>query len=198
MRVWAIVLAAGEGRRLGSGKLTLPFGDSTIIREVVQSVLASGVDGVTVALGHFADTVREALDGAEVRYVVNPHPDQGMLSSVKCGVRATPPDVDAFLIVLGDQPEISPDTIRALVRAAESNERLLLIPHVGGKRGHPVLFRASARDSILALPNDSGLTAWRESHSDEVGVVTIAASEVLRDIDTPDEYEEALRRANSG
>lgn len=179
---------------MGEGKLTLPYRGGTIIGSVVSLLIESSISGVSVVLGHHADTVRNALAGYAVDFVVNPSPENGMLSSVKCGLRSLPPDIDAFLIALGDQPDLSISTIRALQQAAAVSPRVMFIPEHGGKRGHPVLFKAVARDSILSLAADSGLNAWRALYPDLIETVPIDSADILRDIDTPQDYREALSR----
>jgi CTP:molybdopterin cytidylyltransferase MocA len=72
----------------------------------------------------------------------------------------------------------------------------MFIPTIGGRRGHPVLFRSTARDSILALPDGAGLNSWREANLDQVELVPVQTQEILRDIDTRADYEAAMRRSN--
>jgi molybdenum cofactor cytidylyltransferase len=194
VKVRAIVLAAGEGRRMGGGKLTLPFGQTTIIRAVAGALIDVPVAGITTVVGHHADDVQAALEGIPTAYATNPDPERGMLSSVKFGIRAAGDDQDAFLIVLGDQPELDPRAIRDLIRAAETSDKWMFIPRFEGRRGHPVLFKSEARDAILALPEKTGLNAWRDSHPELVEMVDVEAPEILHDIDTPDDYRDALNR----
>src|SRR5258708_2714627 len=122
MRVAAIVLAAGASLRMGRPKQLLPFGESTILGCVVDMLVASQVNSVTVVLGHHADEIREVIGGRPVCVVTNPMPDRGMLSSVQCGIAAAP-DAEAYLIALGDQPQLHMDVFRTLIVAAERSAR---------------------------------------------------------------------------
>jgi molybdenum cofactor cytidylyltransferase len=179
---------------MGGDKLTLPYGGSTIVGSVIDSLRAAHVSGITVVLGFHAQRVREALREHEVEFTVNPAPEAGMLSSVKCGIRSLPLHADSFVLALGDQPSLSPGTVFSLERAAKSSARSMFIPESAGKRGHPVLIKSAARESILALPFDVGLNAWRDSNPNEVELVRVETKSVLHDVDTPEEYQAALDR----
>jgi len=196
LNVWAIVLAAGEGRRLGGGKLTLPYGGTTIIGAVVSALESSAVTRIVAVVGRYAEQIQSALQSVEsVSFVVNPRPQDGMLGSIKRGVESIPDDVDGFLIVLGDQPEVPRETIDALISAANESDRLMFIPMADGRRGHPVLFRFTARDSILALSDNVRLNTWRDDNPELVQLVPVESTAVLEDIDTPEDYREAILRA---
>ena len=196
MNVWAIVLAAGEGRRLGGGKLTLPYGGTTIIGAVVSALESSAVTRIVAVVGRYAEQIQSALQSVEsVSFVVNPRPQDGMLGSIKRGVESIPDDVDGFLIVLGDQPEVPRETIDALISAANESDRLMFIPMADGRRGHPVLFRYTVRDSILALSDNVRLNTWRDDNPELVQLVPVESTAVLEDIDTPEDYREAILRA---
>src|SRR5215475_6978410 len=112
-----IVLAAGESRRMGQPKQLLPFGERTILERVVDTLLTAGVGEVIVVLGHLAERVRTVLRERPVRAAVNESYRQGMLSSVKCGVRAVGPGYDAVLFALGDQPHIEGSVVSEVMQA---------------------------------------------------------------------------------
>ena len=105
---WAVILAAGSSRRMGSQKLLLPFGQNTIIGTVIDNVLNSSVENVMVVLGANQEKVRDAIGNLPVRFCYNKEHEKGMLSSVICGIRALPQEAVAALIFLGDQPGIPP------------------------------------------------------------------------------------------
>src|SRR5689334_14594664 len=101
-RVTAIVLAAGESRRMGTLKPLLPYGSGTVIQAVVRSLKASPVDRVLVVLGHRADEIAASLAGEGVEIVLNPDYRDGMLTSVQSGAAAAPADMEWLVIALGD------------------------------------------------------------------------------------------------
>src|SRR3954451_16093015 len=118
--ITAIVLAAGESRRMGRLKLLLPFGTRTVIETVVDSLRASPVDEILVVTGHQSEVIEAALARAPARIVRNPDYRSGMLSSVQCGVAASAPETSWFLIALADQPQLAPALVRHLLAAAET------------------------------------------------------------------------------
>src|SRR5262245_47834556 len=124
---------------MGRPKQLLPFGESTILERVVDTLLTAGVGEVIVVLGHLAERVRPVLGDRPVRAVVNASYRQGMLSSVKCGVRAIGAEHDAVLFALGDQPHIESAVVREVIRAYRAGDAGIVIPRYGTKKGHPII-----------------------------------------------------------
>jgi molybdenum cofactor cytidylyltransferase len=190
-----IVLAAGESRRMGQPKQLLPFGERTILERVVDTLLTAGVGEVVVVLGHLEDRVRAVLGDRPVRAVVNASYRQGMLSSVKCGVRAVSAEYDAILIALGDQPHIEGAVVSEVMRAYRAGDAGIVIPHYGDKKGHPIIINLQKyREAITNLPEDAGLNALMQEHADDVRLIDVATEDIIRDIDVPDDYTRELAR----
>lgn len=179
---------------MGRPKQTLPYGESTILQSVIRAVENSSVDSLTVVLGFKREEVQEALQGSNAKVVINPEPERGMLSSVQCGIMSMTDATDALLIVLGDQPQLRPSTIDALIAAAEHSSKGIFLPTNGGKRGHPLLLRASYKEEILVLPLSVGLNALVTAHEEDIEEVPIQSPEILEDIDTQEDYDRALQR----
>ncbi len=199
VRIAAVVLAAGESRRMGTPKQLLPFAGRTILQCVVDTLLAAGVDEVIVVLGHLAEQVRAVLDSRPVRPVVNPLHRQGMLSSVKCGVRAIGAEYDAVLFALGDQPQIASSVVREVMSHYRKGNAGIVIPRYGEKKGHPIIMNLHTyRDAILNLPEDVGLNALVQAHADDVHLIDMGAEEIVRDIDNRDDYARELARLTGG
>ena len=202
--IYAIVLAAGESRRMGTQKLLLPFGSTNVIAHVVNQLLRSGVDKTLVVVGHEAGKVVKALSGQAVTIVENPGYMSGMLSSVRCGLRALPPQgPDGVLVALGDQPAITTKLIDYLIQAFIGNTKGIVVPVFGGRRGHPLLFAAHYRDAILTHYGGVGLRGLLYAHTDDVLELTAPTAAVLSDIDYPEDYRRELaalekRNAASG
>ena len=189
MRVSAIVLAAGESRRMGRAKMTLPFGDSTILATVLERLADSEVGGVTVVLGKNWEEVYPNIQHFDAQIVVNPRPESGMLSSAKWGLAHVPVDSDGFLFALGDQPQILSESIDALIHAAQSSDHEVFLPTYNGRRGHPLLIKSNLKSAILSLPDTGGLNQLLGSEA--VQEVPCSSESVLKDIDTRDDYREA-------
>jgi molybdenum cofactor cytidylyltransferase len=205
--IWAIVLAAGESRRMGTQKMLLPFGDTTIVGAVVRTASASRVDGTMVVLGADRDAIRDELaslsrrparrsgapvqpdrPAAKVSFTVNDHYQLGMLTSIQAGMRALPAGADAAVIMLGDQPFLGAPVVDSVIGAFEAGGRGIVIPTFQGRRGHPVLVDLKYRDEILAIEPLDGLRALMRAHPEDILEVEVADPNILRDMDTPEDY----------
>ena len=193
--VYAIVLAAGESKRMGALKQILPFGKSTVIETIITSLLKSSVDRVMVVVGYKASDVREVLKESEVEIRVNENYKKGMLSSIKCGVSAFPQDAEAFLICLCDQPGIRPENIDVLIDSYRKSGKGIIIPVYNGKRGHPIIFDRKYIHDIINLKEDGdGLreVVWKNSH--DVLEIEVQNEAVIKDMDNRNEYEEMVKK----
>ena len=189
--IWALVLAAGESRRMGEPKLLLPFGESTIIETVVQNLMESTLDGILVVLGHRWQGILDKLKNYAVETTVNPHYQRGMLSSVQWGFRELPRDTQAALVVLGDQPGISARTIDLLIRAFRTGNKSIVFPTYEDSGGHPLLVDMKHRRDIQSLDPAVGLRNLLERHPEDVMRVAIETGSDLQDIDNPEDYRKA-------
>jgi molybdenum cofactor cytidylyltransferase len=190
-----VVLAAGESRRMGKPKQLLPFGEHTILERVVDTLLTAGVGEVIVVLGHLAERVGLVLGNRPVRAVINTSYRQGMLSSVKCGVRAIDATYDAVLFALGDQPHIDCAVVSEVIRAYRARSAGIVIPCYSGKKGHPIIINLPRyREAIVNLPDDAGLNVLMQEHANDVQLIDVATEDIIRDIDVPDDYTRELAR----
>ncbi|MCS6862149.1 MAG: nucleotidyltransferase family protein [Abditibacteriales bacterium] len=195
----AIVLAAGESKRMGTLKQLLPFGEGTMLETVLDTLLRSRVDEIVVVLGHRWEEVAAVVhrkmpqaSHAHVRIALNERYQDEMLSSVQCGVRALSAEADAFLVALGDQPLITPHLVNRLIEVFIRERPPIVIPTYHGKRGHPVLFDAALRSEILALGRNATLKEVVERHADAVRELPCEEEGIVRDVDHPSEYWQAL------
>lgn len=199
MSCGAVILAAGESRRMGKLKQTLPWGDRTVVEAAVDAALgAADVCEVVVVLGHEARSVAAALASRprpRMRLVVNADYRLGMLSSVKTGVRALSDEIEAFLIAPADQPGISCEDYRLVVQAyRNARPRVdVVIPTYRGRGGHPTLFATGLRHEVLDLPYDGrGLRDLIARHEDRVLRAELDRPGMVADLDTAGDYERAL------
>lgn len=191
--VWAVILAAGESRRMGSFKPLLPFKDSTMIEAVVETVAAAGIPRTLVVLGREADRVRDTLRGRDLEFAENPDYKLSMLSSVQCGFRTLPFSASAALVLLADQPKLPVSTIRSVMRAGLASAKGLAVPVFRGRRGHPLFVRTTYKEEILGLDPGVGLRQLLERHRADVLEVEVDDPAFLDDIDTPEDYRRATR-----
>ncbi|MBE3124740.1 MAG: nucleotidyltransferase family protein [Acidobacteria bacterium] len=187
--IWAVILAAGESRRMGTQKLLLPFGETTVVGAVVGTALASRVDRVLVVLGADKDDVREELEPLGIDFAVNDNFAEGMLSSVQAGFRALPADAEAAVVMLGDQPFLPARVVDAVVEAFRRSGKGIVVPAFQGRRGHPVLVDMKYRDTVLALDPADGLRRLMHAHPDDIIEAEVEDANILRDMDVPEDYE---------
>jgi molybdenum cofactor cytidylyltransferase len=190
--ICAIVLSAGCSSRMGVQKLLLPFGDKKVITQIVDQLIASKIDKVYVVTGYQGKRISRELSGRTVSIVNNPDYKSGMLSSVRCGLRAIPQQCRAVLVALGDQPSITTTLIDQMLQSFTGTEKRILVPLYKGKRGHPILFSETYRDEILTHYGKVGLRGLLHAHPDDVFELSVSNSAVLSDMDYPEDYRREL------
>jgi molybdenum cofactor cytidylyltransferase len=186
-RVAAVVLAAGMSRRMGENKLLVPVEGRPMIARVVGALAASPAAQVVVVVGHEADRVRAALAGVgeRVRFVDSPDYALGLSASLRAGIAALGPDVDAALVCLGDMPWVAARHVSALIDAFDpAAGRTICVPLFQGKRGNPVLWAARHFAEMQGLSGDVGARELIERHADAVCAVAVDDAAVTVDIDT--------------
>ena len=192
--VAGIVLAAGLSTRMGSFKPLLPLGDRTVIEVVVEKV-RSRLDRVFVVLGHRGDEIAAVLGRYEVECVHNSEYLTGMLSSVKCGLRAS--SASAYLVCLGDQPGMDPRAIDAVLSASELGKGIV-IPTYHNRRGHPILIYQHYVEEILSLPLCRSLNTVTRGHPEDTLEVPVSGSGIVEDMDTLEDYQREQTRWRAG
>jgi molybdenum cofactor cytidylyltransferase len=198
----AVILAAGLSTRMGRLKLLLPYGEHTVVEQIASVLLASPVDEVLAVTGYKRAAVQATLAKWPVQTVYNPHyADREMLSSVQAGLRAISADSEAALLVAGDMPGIEGGVVAQLVQAYRTTgDDFVYIPSYQMRAGHPVLVPRFYWPAILALAAGESLRSVLRAESTRVQWVVVGTSSVLRDIDTPADYERelGLRNQDSG
>jgi molybdenum cofactor cytidylyltransferase len=194
MTISAVVLAAGESRRMGRPKLLLPYGASTILETVLASVQGASIERTIVVLGFGRERIEPRIRRFPVEIVVNPDPGRGMLSSVQAGLAALPSAPGSAFIVPGDHPDLTPAVFAALLAARQASGKGLIVPVFQGRGGHPLLLDLAYREEIFGLDPAVGLRRILELHPEAVLRIPIDEAGVLVDIDTPDDFRRASGR----
>ncbi|PYS23960.1 MAG: hypothetical protein DMF72_07400 [Acidobacteria bacterium] len=184
----AILLAAGQSRRMGAFKPLLPFGDQTVIESCIANLRASEVDEIVVVVGHRADEVREHLKEANVRFAVNSDPESAMGVSIARGIEEVSDDAKALLIALVDHPAVQSETIKQVIEEWKNGAQLIQ-PEFKGRGGHPVLIDLKHRDELLYLDPQRGLRAFFGAHRNDVRLLPVDSPYVARDMDTWEDYQ---------
>ncbi len=176
-RITAIVLAAGAGSRFGGGKLLASLGGMPILQHVLDTVAAAGLEDVIVVLGRDGEAVEASIRWRTERRVTNPAPERGLSSSLLTGMAALDPDPAGVLIVLGDQPRLSVETIQALLHAPDDPARPVVAPRYDDDGGrNPVLVRRPAIALLEQAVGDRGLGPILADRSDLVLDVPVAGT----------------------
>lgn len=192
--VVAVVLAAGPARRFGTQKLLARIRGRPMIHRTVESVRESGVDRVVVVLGADAASVRGALDGLTVDFVTNDEYLLGQGRSIAAGIGALSGDVAAAIIVLGDQPGVSPALIDELVRCFRTTTASIVVPDFDGVRSPPVLFGRDVFPELVVLDADVGAASVVDRLPERVRTVKVGGP-VPRDIDTREDWRAFLEQS---
>ena len=189
----AILLAAGQSRRMGAFKPLLPFGERTVVEACLGNLLEGGVEEVVVVIGHRADEMRARLAHIPTRFAVNDDAESEMGVSIARGVEQISQAAEAAFIALVDQPAIPPEIIRLLVEERARTGARLIVPEYAGRGGHPVLIDLGFRQELLNLDPQRGLRALFAAHRDQVLRVGVASPYIARDMDRWDDYCELYR-----
>lgn len=186
----AIVLAAGKSVRMGEAKMVLPWKNTTVIGQVVESLVRAGVSDIVVVTGGAREAVEGALCDVPARLIYNPDYAHGdMLSSFQTGLRALGENAEAALVVLGDQPQIEPWVVKSVIQAYQDRHSMLVVPSFQMRRGHPWLIGRSLWDQALALKQPATLRDFLGALSDQIEYVSVGTKTILEDVDTPEDYQ---------
>ncbi len=190
--VGAVVLAAGLSTRMGQPKVLLPWsGRRTIIEHIIDQLIKSRLDHITLVTGHHAKEVKQVVKPLAVNVVYNRAYKTGeMLSSLQAGLRALPENIAAALVVLGDQPSIQPKVIYQLLNAYAEGKGDLIVPSFERRRGHPVLIGRRYWPELLSMPTTITLRDFFNTYNDRIAYVTVDNDSILRDVDTPHDYQQ--------
>jgi molybdenum cofactor cytidylyltransferase len=188
----AIILAAGESKRMGRVKQLLPFRGGTILGQITENLLQSQAAEIVVVLGYQAEKIAPQIARERVKIVVNPDFKQGMSSSIKCGLSHISEAADGVMIVLGDQPLIEKETIDLLIEKHRQSDRGITLPVYKGIRGHPVIFKMKYKDELLRLTGDIGGKQIVERHPSDVLEVEVDSESVIISIDVESDYQSLI------
>ena len=198
-RIGALLLAAGQSRRMGGpNKLLAAIDGTPMVAHVARRLLASRARPIIAVLGNQADTVDIALGKLPVKRVRNPEFAAGLSTSLKRGIAALPSDLDGVIVCLGDMPLISGRHLDRLIAAFNPLEgRAIIVPTRHGKRGNPVLWSKQFFPEMTGLAGDVGAKHLIGEHAEFVAEVEMDDDAVLVDIDTPEALDAFREKPNS-
>lgn len=193
--VAGIILAAGLSTRLGRPKQLLPLGDRTLIWQTAERALAAKLDEVSVVIGNEADAMRAALAGLPVRIVENAAYISGQASSLSAGIAALDDEIAAAVMLLGDQPELDPVAIDAVVTRWRATDAPVVLTAYHDRQSHPILLARELFPELLEIEGDQGARDVIRRYQDRIATAPFDA-DAPADIDTEEAYQDLLARWN--
>ncbi|HEY3302430.1 MAG TPA: nucleotidyltransferase family protein [Candidatus Binatia bacterium] len=191
----AVVLSAGESRRMGRPKALLPIGEESFLERIVGSLKAVKVEKIVVVLGHNAADIETKIAHLPVTIVVNPDYAQGQLSSLIAAIRSLPAEkVDGILVHLVDHPFVNPGLVNRMIDRFYESKKLIVVPKWKGRRGHPVIFSSRLFGELLSAPLDQGAKRVVHAHMDDTLEIETDQAGITFDIDTPEDYRRHVGR----
>ncbi len=196
MTVSAVLLAAGESRRMGAvNKLELLVDGTPLLRRTAEILLASQLQEVAVVLGYQADRAGSLLDSLHLKSVYNAAYREGQMTSVYQGLQSLSQACDGVMICLSDQPLLQVDDINCLIEAfGKRSHGSIMVPTYQGKRGNPVILDYQHREDILNGERSLGCKKLIEKNPELVSSFEMSNNHVVIDLDTPEEFAALTRR----
>jgi molybdenum cofactor cytidylyltransferase len=199
MSTHALVLAGGEGRRFGPGKLVGNYHGQPLVRWAVATALATRVDFVSVVLGAESAAVADALrplDCGRLRTIDCVRWKEGLSATLRCGLDSLPADTTVVLIFLGDMPRVSSALADRLLAIVLRGAPAALADH-RGQSAHPAALAGSLIPRLRSLSGDRGARAFLELVPGVVRVETDEPGSIF-DVDTPRELSALEAFADEG
>jgi molybdenum cofactor cytidylyltransferase len=193
VEIMPIVLAAGDSRRMGTPKALLPLADGTFLTVILDKLARLGLPVPTVVLGNHARLIMPSLEGRAVRVLINPHPEQGQISSMQLGLGSVG-ECSGCLVWPVDQPAVREEVVGQLIESFGRSEALIAMPLCGGRRGHPAIFRSRMCRELLAVAAEAGPKDLIRGHAGETVLLETDDPGTVDDIDTPADYRSLLDR----
>jgi len=196
LRIGAVLLAAGEGRRMGGvAKPLIRLQGVPLINRQLVALSGAGVDEVVVVTGFARSAVEEQVQSFSLTLAHNEAHAQGQEGSVRVGLNALNGPFDAIFIVPSDQPLISAADLTELIGAFKKRPAgHIVVPYVNGQRGNPILIDEVAHAQILASGVNLGCRHLIEQHPELVHVHATANTRFVTDLDTVEDVEALAQR----
>jgi len=184
----AIVLAAGESKRMGQPKMLMPWRGSTVLETVISTIHEAGITDILVITGGARLQV-EALVGHTAQTVFNEnYKTSEMLGSIQTGLAAKMQTSSAALICLGDQPQVREESVRQICTVFLEGTARIVVPSYEMRRGHPWLIARPLWDDFLDMKPPQTPRDFLQTHADEIKYVQMETPSIIEDLDTPQDY----------
>lgn len=192
MNISAVILAAGKSVRMGQQKMLMPWGNTTVLGKVIETLQAAGVKDITLVTNSTTAlqiTNYKHLHRAQAQVLPITLNDGGeMLESIQLGLQAQKPTAQATLICLGDQPQVEERSVRNVCDIFRENQSSIVVPSYQMRRGHPWLIARKLWDEVLQMRAPESMRDFLNSHKDDIFYVECDSPSILQDLDTPADY----------
>lgn len=179
-----IILAAGKSTRMGQQKMLMPWGTSTVLATVIQTIRKADIEDIILVTN---SEIASQFSNPDVRILLNTS-DGEMLTSLQIGLHEQKLSAEAALVCLGDQPQVEERSVRSVCEAFQRSKSNLVVPSYQHRRGHPWLTARPLWDEILAMKSDRSPRDFLNDHANEIEYVNLDTPTILQDLDTPQDY----------
>ncbi|SFZ92769.1 molybdenum cofactor cytidylyltransferase [Flaviramulus basaltis] len=196
-KIAVLILAAGSASRMGRIKQLLPYNNSTFLQIAIKNALESKANNVYCVLGANLETIQKEVKTDKVTFIRNPNWKEGLSSSIVVGVEyllAGKTEIDAVLIMLADQPHVDSKYIDELIKLHENNKNKIVASTYENKKGVPAIFPSNNFNNLLKLKGDKGAKLLLNNPQQNIITPELKSFEILKDIDTPKDYEQFLKK----
>ena len=193
-KISGIILAAGSASRMGKTKQLLPFGEKTLLGQVIQNAGESELHEIIVVLGHRADEIEQAINFSGTKVVRNTAYSKGQSTSLIKGLENVSSICDAAMFLLADQPLVTAAIINMLIDKFKTSNAPIVIPYCNGIRGNPVIIGSPLFHRLNSLSGNTGARALFNEFKESILKVPISNEAILVDVDTKDDYEKLISK----
>ncbi|HEY0743003.1 MAG TPA: nucleotidyltransferase family protein [Chryseosolibacter sp.] len=195
--IGVLILAAGSSSRMGTSKQMLPVGGTSLLAKTISTALESKLENIVVVLGSNADEHRIAANEFPVTTLINLDWHKGMGTSIKVGVKHFQGEdaVKGVIILVCDQPKLSPDVIVSLIEKEKQTHKPIIASRYANTLGVPALFMRTMFDKLLTLQDDHGAKKIIVNNEDHVSEVDFPDGEI--DLDTKEDYDNYIKNTNA-
>jgi len=185
-----VILAAGDSTRMGYPKALLPLGAETFLTRILGVLRKNALPAPIIVLGRSATVIQPLICEWDAEVCINPDPDRGQLSSIQLALSCIRPEFDAGMIWPVDQPAVSEKLVRELSHLFIATGSMITCPVYRGRRGHPAIFHRELFREFMEAPLEEGPKKIIVRYEQATALLPTDESAVVRDIDTPSDYEE--------
>ncbi len=189
MNISAIILAAGQSKRMRQPKMVLPWEKTTVLGKVIETIKLAGIEDILVVTGGARIDVEEIVESYSARKTHNEnYENEEMLASIQLGIKGQKAESEATLICLGDQPQVEEGCVRSICEAFLKHKSNIIVPSYQMHRGHPWLIAKDLWNYILQMQTPESMRDFLNRYKNEIQYVEYQTSSILQDIDTPEDY----------